>query len=86
MQMRTGRTTSAAHFRDLLPAHHDLAQPDQALGSMSITADEIIAVVNIDHITIFGMKIGIHYHAARRSHETAIVILEPAPAGDGAES
>ena len=62
MQMRTGGTASAAHFRNLLSAYHYLAQFDQTLGSMSITADEIIAMVNIDHITIFGMEIGIHYH------------------------
>ena len=62
MQMRASRTACAANFGNLLSPYYHLPQFDQTLGSMSIAADKIIAMVNIDHITIFGMVIGIHYH------------------------
>ena len=67
MQMRTGRTASAAHLCNFLSPYHYLADFDQALGSVRVPTDELIAVVNINHITIFGMVVGIHYHPARRS-------------------
>src|SRR5215216_6333838 len=36
---------------------------------MRISTDELITVVNINHITIFGVVVGIDYHATRRSHD-----------------
>ena len=36
-----------------------------SLGGMGIAANQIVAVVNIDHITIFGMIIGIHHYSTR---------------------
>ena len=66
VKMRTGRAACAAHFRNLLSTHHYLAHLHQALGGMSIAADKVIAVVNINHITILRMIIGIHYHPPRR--------------------
>src|SRR4051794_26884798 len=69
MQMRAGRTACATYFGYLLPPYYHLPQFDQALGSMSIAADEIIAMVDIDHITIFRMVIGIHYPPPGRRND-----------------
>src|SRR6188768_3926201 len=66
MQVRTGRTAIAAHLCNFLSPYHYLADFHQALGSVRVPTDELITVVNINHITIFGMVVGIHDHPARR--------------------
>ena len=51
MQVRTGGTASAAHLCNFLSPYHYLADFNQALGSVRVPTDELITVVNINHIT-----------------------------------
>src|SRR6185503_15441339 len=65
MQVRSGRAAARAGLGDLAPATHDRAFFDQHLRKMRIPADEIVAVVDVDYVTVLRVIAGELNHSAR---------------------
>src|SRR6476469_3811473 len=56
MQMRPGRAPRAAHGGDALAAYDDIALPDVQLRCMRVARDQAVAMVDLDHPTILGVR------------------------------
>src|SRR6476469_1047229 len=66
MQMRPGRAPRAAHGGDALAAYDDIALLDVQLRCMRVTRDQAVAMVDLDHPTILGVRPGDDDPAAGR--------------------
>src|ERR1039458_5345975 len=67
VQAISGRASGTSHLGNLLTAPHHLTDLYQQFGSMPVAGDNIIAVINLHHITILGMVTRIGDHTASRS-------------------
>ena len=65
MQMWPRRTAGIANFSDFLPLQYNLSEIHQTLRCMRIPRNQIITMVNFNHITILRMPIRIDHHTAR---------------------
>src|SRR3990172_7054077 len=64
MQVRTGGAAGRADCGDLAAAAHDLSDFDEQLGGMGIAGDEVVAMVDLDHLAVLTVIFGEHHHAA----------------------
>src|SRR4051794_6408899 len=55
MQMRTGRTASRSDVGNMLAALDDVADLHQQAGSMGVACDNIIAMVDLEHVAVLMM-------------------------------
>ncbi len=67
MQVGAGRAAGRADLRYFLTTFDQIAFFDKHFGRMGVTGDQIIAVVNLDHIAIGRMVFLGHHHTARCS-------------------
>ena len=58
MQVRAGRAAGRAHFTDLASARHDVALLHEQLRAMRVASDEVVAVIDVDHVAVLRMEAG----------------------------
>ena len=69
MQMRSGRAPGASNLGNFLPALDQITAFDQYSRSMGITRDQVIAVIDFNHVAIGWMKLLRHHHTTGRCHD-----------------
>src|SRR3954469_23508675 len=80
MQVRPGRAAGIAREGYALRALHYVALLDEELGEMRVAGDEVVAVIEVDHVAVLRMKAGeLDDPAGRGNHRRAEVGKEIDP-------
>ena len=67
MQVRASRPSTCANFSNFLTSLDQIAFLDPHFGSMGIPCDEVVAMVNFNHLAIFWVKLLGDHDTARGS-------------------
>ena len=73
MQMRPGGATCGANFGNFLAPFDQIALFYPHFGGMGIASDQIVAMIDFDHVAVFLMVFLRHHHTAgRRQNSRAL--------------
>ncbi|MNL59321.1 hypothetical protein D3C87_1830360 [compost metagenome] len=67
--MGAGRTTGCTHFGNLLPPFDNVSLLHMHLGCMGVSGDQIVAVIDFDHVAVGWVKLLHHHDAAGRGQD-----------------
>ena len=74
MQVRAGGAAGGADFADLLATLHQIALAHHDLRGMGVARHEVVAVIDVDHVAVLGMKAGENDYAAGGSDDRRAVV------------
>src|SRR5688500_11350579 len=74
MQMRPGRAAGRPHFGDLFAPLHQVALAHQDLGGVGVARDQVVAVVDVDHVAILRVEAGEDHHTAGGGDDRRAVV------------